>query len=90
MGLFECKNGEHKSLRGVYFIPCLDTNLISVGQLDEDGCDIRVRDGMMRILDEQRRPLARVPRSANCLYSINLKIARSVCLKARCVVEVWR
>jgi hypothetical protein len=28
--LFTCKTGEHKRLTGVYFIPRLDTNLISV------------------------------------------------------------
>jgi hypothetical protein len=29
--LFSCKNGEHRRLNAVYYIPRLDTNLISVG-----------------------------------------------------------
>jgi hypothetical protein len=35
--LFQCKNGEHHAFVGVYFIPRLTTNIISVGQLDEGG-----------------------------------------------------
>ena len=58
MVLFSCKNGEHRQLNGVYFIPRLDTNLISVGQLDEEGHDVHIKHGVMRIRDEQRRLLA--------------------------------
>jgi hypothetical protein len=29
--LFQCKNGEHHAFTGVYFIPRLTTNIISVG-----------------------------------------------------------
>ena len=56
--LFSCKNGEHRQLNGVYFIPRLDTNLISVGQLDEEGHDVHIKHRVMRICDEQRRLLA--------------------------------
>jgi hypothetical protein len=52
--LFSCKTGEHRQLAGVYLIPRLDINLISVGQLDEDGYDIHVDKGVMRIRDERR------------------------------------
>nr|AAP51910.2 retrotransposon protein, putative, Ty1-copia subclass [Oryza sativa Japonica Group] len=37
--LFACKNGEHRGLTGVYYIPRLTVNLISLGQLDENGCE---------------------------------------------------
>jgi hypothetical protein len=33
--LFNCKNGEHRSFAGVYYIPRLTSNIISIGQLDE-------------------------------------------------------
>ena len=32
--LFEGKTGEHLPLMGVYFIPRLTTNIVSLGQLD--------------------------------------------------------
>jgi hypothetical protein len=35
--LFHCKNGEHRALGNVYFLPRLTAKIISVGQLDEGG-----------------------------------------------------
>jgi hypothetical protein len=32
--VFMHKNGESRSSNGVYFIPCLTTNIVSIGQLD--------------------------------------------------------
>jgi hypothetical protein len=34
---FVCKNDELGSFDGVYFIPKLTANIVSVGRLDEDG-----------------------------------------------------
>jgi len=33
--VFQCKNGEHKALTDVYYIPKLRSNIVSIGQLDE-------------------------------------------------------
>jgi hypothetical protein len=63
--LFTYKNGEHRRLTGVYFIPRLTANLISVGQLNKNGCESLVHDGFMRIRDQDRRLLARIPHSRN-------------------------
>jgi hypothetical protein len=46
--LFSCKNGEHRSLPNVYYLPRLTANIISVGQLDEGGYQVLVEDGVMR------------------------------------------
>jgi hypothetical protein len=40
--IFSCKNGEHRVLTGVYYLPRLTANIISVGQLDESGCRILI------------------------------------------------
>jgi hypothetical protein len=58
--LFVCKNGEHHSLTGVYLIPKLTTNIVSLGQLDEIGYEIVISDAMMQVKDEQRRLPAKV------------------------------
>ena len=47
--MFTGKNGEHKTLSGVYFIPRLKNNIISVGQLDEGGSKVLIEDGILRI-----------------------------------------
>jgi hypothetical protein len=50
--LFSGKNGEHRAFTGVYYIPQLTTNIISVGQLDEMGYKTLIDDdGVMRITD---------------------------------------
>ncbi|XP_062208959.1 uncharacterized protein LOC133910654 [Phragmites australis] len=50
--LFMCKNGEHRALTDVYFIPHLTANIVSIGQLDEFGCDVHIGDGFLHISDE--------------------------------------
>ena len=49
--MFACKNGGHRAFSGVYFIPRLTTNILSVGQLDEDGLQVVIEDGVMKIRD---------------------------------------
>ena len=43
--LFISKGGEHRKLIGVYFIPRLKANLVSLGQLNEVGCFISIKRG---------------------------------------------
>jgi hypothetical protein len=47
--LFMYKNGEHHMFTGVYYIPRLTMNIISVGQLNEMGYDIRIKEGVMSL-----------------------------------------
>jgi hypothetical protein len=58
--MFMCKNGESRSFNGVYFIPCLTTNIMSVGQLDEIGYKIDIDTGMMKIREPSGVLLAKV------------------------------
>jgi hypothetical protein len=87
--LFSCKNGEHRSLPNVYYLPRLTANIISVGQLDEGGFEVLVEEGVMRIRDEERRLLAKIPRSPGRLYVLEVTIARPVCLAARSDATAW-
>jgi hypothetical protein len=68
------RGDEHRALTDVYFIPRLKTNIVSLGQLDENGCPSLIRDGFMSVWDRNHHLLARVPRSPNCLYKIKLQI----------------
>jgi transposase InsO family protein len=60
--------GEYTPITGVYFIPRLTTNIVSLGQLDES--------------DKKKRLLVRVRRSASRLYTLWARIARPLCLEA--------
>ena len=88
--LFHCKNGEHRSLANVYFLPHLTANIISVGQLDEGGYQVLVEHGVMRVRDEDRCLLAKIHQSPGRLYNLDVTIARPVCLAAHMDDDAWR
>jgi len=74
----------------VYYIPKLRSNIVSIGQLDERGCQVLIDGGVLRIRDRERKLLAKVERDRNRLYTLALRIARPVCLAARCDDAAWR
>uniref|UniRef100_A0ACD5X227 Uncharacterized protein n=1 Tax=Avena sativa TaxID=4498 RepID=A0ACD5X227_AVESA len=88
--MFTSRGGEHRALTEVYFIPRLKTSIISLGQLDENGCETMIRDGTMHVRDRNRRLLAKVERSRNRLYKVPLQIAQPICLSARRGSDAWR
>jgi hypothetical protein len=86
-----CKNGEWRSFAGVYFIPWLTANIISVGQLDEAGYEVHIRTGKMDIREPGGRLLARIERKQSRLYVLDVNIAqRATCLSARVEAEARR
>jgi hypothetical protein len=81
--VFMCKNDESRSFNGVYFIPCLTTNIVSVGQLNEIGYKIDIDTGMMKIRKPGGVLLAKVKREVNRLYLLHLMFAQPTCLVVR-------
>jgi hypothetical protein len=49
--IFTAESGEHRLLTGVYYIPTLRNSIISLGQLDESGSHVEIKDRVMRIWD---------------------------------------
>jgi hypothetical protein len=47
--IFATESGEHRLLTGVYYILVLRNSIISLGQLDESGSRLEIKDGVMRI-----------------------------------------
>jgi hypothetical protein len=87
--LFACKSGEHRRLDGVYYIPRLTTNIISLGQMDEDGFKVDIEAGVLCLYDLQRQLLAKVHRSPSRLYFLDMDIAAPVCLTMRVGDMAW-
>ena len=90
--LFVGKGGEHRKLTGVYFIPRLTANLVSLGQLDEVGCFISIecasysKSAMIDDGCSQGQPLGQDRRSmvACCkIYILELEIEQLISLSAR-------
>jgi hypothetical protein len=87
--MFVCKTGEHKTLSGVYLIPKLTTNIISLGQMDELRYEVVIRDGVMWVCDEQRRLMAKVQRSSNRLYVLSMQVSQPISLMAKGADSAW-
>jgi hypothetical protein len=88
--IFAAEFGEHRLLTGVYYIPALRNSIISLGQLDESGSRVKIKDGVMRIWDRHHRLLAKVTRGTNRLYVLNMQVAQPLCLAARWDDEAWQ
>ena len=52
--MLQCENGDHCILSDVYFIPELKSNIISLGQLDEQGCKVEIEHGLLVFSQRQR------------------------------------
>jgi hypothetical protein len=88
--VFTRQGEQHRVLSRVYYIPRLRTSIISVGQLDEIGCSSLVKGGFMVVRDARDALIVKVPRSGNRLYTIELRIARPVCLAATADEDAWK
>ena len=78
--LFICKSGEHRAITGVYYIPRLNTQIISLGQFDENGCQVLIEDGLLRVRDRERQLLVKVRREPDRMYKLTARVAQPVCL----------
>lgn len=87
--LFEAKTGEQKLLTDIYFIPDLRSNILSLGQATEQGCEVTMKDDYLTLQDPNGRLLVKVPRSTNRLYTISLKIGKPACLLAKLDEDSW-
>ena len=88
--VFLCKNCEHRSFAGAYYIPRLTTNIVSIGQLDEARYNINIKDGAMKVHEPGGQLLAKVMRGKNRLYLLHIKLIQLRCLVMRGVEEAWK
>ena len=71
---FTDMNGEARKMMDVYFIPDLRSNIISLGQATESGCDIRLRGDDLTMHDQHGKLLVKANRSKNRLYKVRMGI----------------
>ncbi|KAG7582977.1 Zinc finger CCHC-type [Arabidopsis suecica] len=77
---FVDRNGELRKLVDVYFIPELKSNIISLGQATESGCDVRMRGEDLTMHDHKGKLLVKAVRSRNRLYKVIMGIKEPMCL----------
>lgn len=68
--VFESKNGETRVLDDVYYIPTHRNNIISLGQMSEQGNKIVIKGNLLWVYDKEDMLLMKVKRSPNRLYKI--------------------
>jgi len=79
--LFITQNEEKKVLADVYFIPDLKSNIISLGQATEAGCDVRMKDSYLTLHDKSGNLIVRANRAKNRLYKVIMEIDESICFQ---------
>lgn len=74
------RNGEPRKILDIYYIPDLKSNIISLGQATESGCDIRMKDEYLIMYDREGKLIAKAARSKNRLYKVRMKIKKTMSL----------
>lgn len=77
------KNGEKRVMTDVYFIPELKSNIISLGQATESGCDVRMREDYLTLHDQDGKLLVKATRSKNRLYKVRMGLINNLCLQIK-------
>ena len=72
-----------QSISDVLFVPDLKTNLLSVGQLQEKGYEITIKDGMCQVRDSKLGLIARVKMTANRMFPLHLHNVNYSCFSAK-------
>lgn len=67
-------NGEPMKMTDVYFIPDLRSNIISLGQATESGCEIRLKGEHLSMHDQPSKLLFKAHRSKNILDKVSMGI----------------
>ena len=52
--IFRCQNGKHRALTDVYYISQLRSSIISIGQLDERGSKVLIKNGVLKIREREQ------------------------------------
>lgn len=78
---FVLEGGEKKTLNNVYYIHGLRSNIVSLGQATEVGCEVRMKDQVLMLFDRTGHLMIKTSRSKNRLYRVNLQADIAECLQ---------
>ena len=78
---FLINGGLKRVLNNVYYIPALQSNILSLGQATEAGCEVNMKDDTLKLLDKQGQLLIKSTRAKNRLYKVTLLVDYVHCLQ---------
>ncbi|XP_022889291.1 uncharacterized protein LOC111404759 [Olea europaea var. sylvestris] len=70
--LVRAKNGSHLLISQVYYVPTLKSNILSLGQLLENGYDIHLKNRCLTLRDVSHKLIAKVPMEKNRMFLLNV------------------
>ena len=68
----------------------LKTNILSLGKLDSQGCDIHFKDGFLTLHDGQGRLLTKTPKTRGNIYLLKVNIIEHCLLVTENDEEEWQ
>ena len=84
-----CKNDEEIELKGVLYLPKLKTNILSVGKIDDQGCETSLSGGYLTIRDKKGKLLTKTKKTRGNMYQIKLAISESCNLSREDESWLW-
>lgn len=84
---FVDRNGEPRKIVDVYYIPGLKSNIISLRQAMESGCEVRMKDENLTMYDRAGKIIAKAIRSRNRLYKVRMQIRETMSLLTTTISE---
>ncbi|GKV39214.1 hypothetical protein SLEP1_g47020 [Rubroshorea leprosula] len=78
-----------QTISNVLYVPELKTNLLSIGQLQEKGYEIIIKNGVCRIQDSKLGLIAQVKMTANRMFPLHLNCASQSCFSAKTNDVAW-
>jgi len=70
---FSQKNGRIGTIRDLYYVPDLKTNILSMGQLMENGYLVIMKDRVLKLRDKLGHLITRVEMKQNKMYKLELR-----------------
>lgn len=83
------KDGSQNFISDVFYVPSLQKNLLSMGQLSEKGYDMRIFNGVCSIGDSRRGLIAKVNISLNRLFPLKLDCENLSCFSSVIHDDNW-
>ncbi|GAU29778.1 hypothetical protein TSUD_161830 [Trifolium subterraneum] len=75
------KDGLIGSIKDVYYVPDLKTNILSLGKLTEKGYSILIKDWILHLKDKLEHLITQVEMRRNRMYKLNLRSVQEKCLQ---------
>lgn len=88
---FIIKGGEKKVLKNVYYITALRSNIVSLGQATEVGCEVSMKDDTLTLFDHEGQLMVKTTRAKNRFYKVTLQVDLIQCLQVKTCGEgaIW-